>query len=158
MKQFNVFVATLVLTCFAFLPTMAHADDLDGLDVTMEVMDDISDIGDTISEMRGPEDGDAPLPGGDDVSDREGDESEESLYGDFDGEESGEGEDEFGDVEDEFEAPEDDFGHDDDFDESDLDEDDDFEDEEGEDVDDDEFDEDEFDDDDDDDDMDDDGV
>jgi len=144
MKQFNVFVATLVLTCFAFLPTTAHADDLDGLDVTMEVMDDISEIGDTISEMQGPEDGDVPLPGGDDVGDREGDESEESLYGDFDGERSGEGEDEF-------EAPEDDFGHDDDFDESDLEEDDDFEDEEGEDVDDDEFDEDEFDDDDDDD-------
>jgi hypothetical protein len=41
MKQFNVFIAVLVLTCFAFMPAAVRADDdLDDLDVMMEVLDD----------------------------------------------------------------------------------------------------------------------
>ena len=55
MKHFNVFIAVLVLTCFAFMPAAVRADDLDDLDVMMEVLDD--DI-DEMIEMRGPEDDD----------------------------------------------------------------------------------------------------
>ena len=53
MKQLNVFIATLALTCFAFLPATANAANLDDLEVTMEVMEDIGSVGDTIAEMRG---------------------------------------------------------------------------------------------------------
>ena len=121
----KVFIATLVLTCFAYFPAPVFADGLDDLDVTMEVLDDVAGIDDAILEMRGPE-GD-----GDDLGDDSGDESsghEKDGEGDS-------GEDAFGEEQGEFEEHEDDFEDDDDFDEEDLDEEDDFEEEEGEDVD-----------------------
>ncbi len=57
MKQINIFIASLALTCFAMFPAVALAGDLDDLEVTMEVLDAESDLNDTITEMRGPEDG-----------------------------------------------------------------------------------------------------
>ena len=56
MKHFNVFVATLVLTCFAMVPAVAKADDdeLEDLDVTMQIVDDPEGIDDSGHEMRGP--------------------------------------------------------------------------------------------------------
>ena len=56
MKQLNVFMATLVLTCFAFLPATARASELDDLEVTMDVMDDMSDVAESIALMEGPDD------------------------------------------------------------------------------------------------------
>ena len=122
----KVFIATLVLTCFAYFPAPVFADGLDDLDVTMEVLDDVAGIDDAILEMRGPEgDGDDL---GDDSGDDEASDHEEDREGDA-------GEDDFGEDQGEFEEHEDDFEDDDDFDEEDLDEEDDFEEEEGEDVD-----------------------
>jgi hypothetical protein len=77
MKQFNVFLTTLILTCFALFPGIASAGDLDDLDVTMEIIDNIGDISDVVAEMDGPEDGRA----GDDESDA--DDYEESDGDDF---------------------------------------------------------------------------
>ena len=56
MKHFNVFIATLILTGFAFLPATARADDddWDDLDVTMEIVEDLGSVGDTIARMEGP--------------------------------------------------------------------------------------------------------
>ena len=73
MKQFNVFIAALVITCFSMVPAIAKADDhdLDDLDVTMDVVDDPSDIDDVINEMPGPEETDLYLVGEDDVADEE---------------------------------------------------------------------------------------
>ena len=52
MKALDVFITALVLTCFAFLPLTAQADeDLDDLDVTMEVLDDETGLDDDIAEM-----------------------------------------------------------------------------------------------------------
>ena len=75
MKQFNVFLATLALTCFSLMPAAANADDLDDLDVTMEVVDDAADITDLVSEMRGPDRDGARE--GDDVDDDESDDDRE---------------------------------------------------------------------------------
>ena len=122
----KVFIATLVLTCFAYFPAPVFADGLDDLDVTMEVMDDMAGIDDAILEMRGPE-GD-----GDDLGDDSGDDEASDHEEDREGDAS---EDDFGEEQGEFEEHEDDFEDDDDFDEEDLDEEDDFEEEEGEDVD-----------------------
>jgi len=128
----KVFIATLVLTCFACFPAAVFADGLDDLDVTMEVMDDMAGIDDAILEMRGPEDDD--FVGGDGDGD-DSDDDPESDSGGFDDEGSDHDEDDFGEEQGEFEEHEDDFEDDDDFDEEDLDEEDDFEEEEGEDVD-----------------------
>jgi len=122
----KVFIATLVLTCFAYFPAPVFADGLDDLDVTMEVLDDVAGIDDAILEMRGPE-GD-----GDDLGDDSGDDEASDHEEDREGDAS---EDDFGEEQGEFEEHEDDFEDDDDFDEEDLDEEDDFEEEEGEDVD-----------------------
>ena len=122
----KVFIATLVLTCFAYFPAPVFADSLDDLDVTMEVLDDVAGIDDAILEMRGPE-GD-----GDDLGDDSGDDEASDHEEDREGDAS---EDDFGEEQGEFEEHEDDFEDDDDFDEEDLDEEDDFEEEEGEDVD-----------------------
>ena len=54
MKQFKIFLATLGLTCFAFMPATALAD-LDDLDVTMDVIESMDGIDAAISEMPGPE-------------------------------------------------------------------------------------------------------
>ena len=56
MKQLSIFIATLVLTCFAFVPAVARADDMDDLDVTMDVFDDITSIDGDIAMMEGPDD------------------------------------------------------------------------------------------------------
>ena len=83
MKQLRVFFATILLTCFSFLPLSAFADDLDDLDVTMEVIDDMSRIKDIATQMRGPEsdddDGDDDDESDDDDhdEDRERDESDD---------------------------------------------------------------------------------
>ena len=59
MKQLTIFAATLVLTCFALFPCLAHADDaMDDLDVTMIIVDDADDLDEAIAEMRGPDDDD----------------------------------------------------------------------------------------------------
>lgn len=157
MKQLNVFVATLVLTCFAFLPATARAANLDDLEVTMEVMDNVADFDFAMAEMRGPEalesDGDMGGESDDDGEDDHGEDEpdhDESVAG-LDDEESDHGEDGdagFGDDEEELEEHIDDFEDDGDFDEEDLDEEDEDIDDEGEDIDDDEIDEDDDDDDD----------
>ena len=73
MKQLNIFLATLVLTCFAFFPGVTLADDaMEDLDVTMIVVDDSGDLDDAISEMRGPDD-----DGVDEDEQREEEEEEE---------------------------------------------------------------------------------
>ncbi len=50
MKQVNVFFAILVLTLVAFFPAVSRADEMDDLDVTMEVLDDVGDFEGAISE------------------------------------------------------------------------------------------------------------
>ena len=58
MKQLKLFFATLALTAVAFFPaTVLADDDLDDLEgVTMTVLDDVGELEDSISEMRGPDD------------------------------------------------------------------------------------------------------
>ena len=57
MKAQNVFITVLVLTCFAFLPLAAQAEeDLDDFDVTMEVLDDETGLDDDIADMAGRRD------------------------------------------------------------------------------------------------------
>ena len=52
MTQIKLFVAILALTFVAFFPAAALADEgMEGLDVTMMVLDDESDLGDEISAM-----------------------------------------------------------------------------------------------------------
>ncbi len=59
MKHLNIFFATLALTVIALFPATVRADDeLDDLDVTMEVLDNVGALGDEISEMDGPGDDD----------------------------------------------------------------------------------------------------
>ena len=80
MRQLSIFFATVVLTCFAFLPMSAFADDLDDLEVTMEVIDDMNRVEDVMTEMRGPEsDDDGDDDDGDETSDEYGDPSVSSL-------------------------------------------------------------------------------
>jgi len=131
----KVFIATLVLTCFAYFPAPVFADGLDDLDVTMEVMDDMAGIDDAVLEMRGPEGDDFVGGDGDDPGDDSGDDFDDKASDHEEGGEGDSGEDDFGEEQREFEEHEDDFEDDDDFDEEDLDEEDDFEEEEGEDVD-----------------------
>jgi hypothetical protein len=134
MKQINLLVAVLVLTCFAFVPAAVRADDeLEDLEITMEVFDDDDDFANMI-EMRGPGSGEV----GSFDDDGEGDElehSEDEPYredgDDFDGEETGL---DIGDeVDEEDLEQDDDFESDHDFDdEDDIDEENDHE--EGEDI------------------------
>ena len=151
MKQLNVFLTSLVLTCLAMVPAIATADDLDDLDVTMTVVDDLDGIDDVVTEMRGPEDGndgDSDDDVNDDAEDDFSDESDRDDDREDGGDESGEdesGEDESGEDESDeddsrFEDQEDSFVTDDDFSEEDDDfaEEGDFE--EGDSIDDDEYD------------------
>ena len=105
MQQFNVFLVTLILTCFALLPTAANADSLDDLEVTMEVVDNIGDISDVVAEMDGPEDRHA------EDDERESGDHEE---GDSDHEEGGG--DDF-ESDDDFDEENDDFAQEHDFEE-----------------------------------------
>jgi cytochrome c556 len=151
MKHLNVLITTMVLTCFAFMPAGARAAaDLEDLEVTMDIMDDISSVDSSIAMMEGPDGGniarfEAQASGLNEDVERDVDINEDvSDRGEAGG-------DEFGDDDEEFEAHADDFGDDSDFDEDhDLDDEDDFEEEEGEDIDDDEYDDDDMGDDDDD--------
>ena len=122
MKGFRLLIASTAMTCLTFGPLTALADD--ELEVTMEVIDDLSDIDDEIVEMRGPS------------GDEDGLEDELELVADADDDISAE---EFADDFDE--EIEDGFEHDDGLDEidDDFEADDDLE--EGEDVDEDRFDE-----------------
>jgi len=101
MKQFSIFIATLALTCVAMFPTASLAEDLDDLDVTMEVLDDTSDIDDAVAQMRGPGDGDDSDDGGNDDDSGDG-EDEFDGSDDFNDEDGFEDDDDF-DNEDEFE-------------------------------------------------------
>ena len=146
MKYLNVLIATMVLTCFAFMPATVLAADLEDLKVTMDVMDDISSVDHTIALMAGPDGGniagfEAQASGSNEDVERDIDINEDvSDLGEAGG-------DEFGDDDEEFEAHADDFGDDSDFDEDhDLDGEADFEEDEGEDIDDDEYDDDDMDD------------
>jgi hypothetical protein len=91
MKQLNVFIATLVITCFSMLPAIALADDheLDDLDVTMDVVDDLEGIDDIVNEMPGPEETELYL-GGESGGATEGDgATDEEAVADTDGENEG---------------------------------------------------------------------
>ena len=55
MRQMSIFLAVLVLVCFALFPAAVLADDFDDLEVTMEVIDDLARIDTVVPEMRGPE-------------------------------------------------------------------------------------------------------
>ena len=143
LREVALGVALALLCCSA----TAVADD--ELDVTMEVMDDLADLGNDINEMRGPLASDIDLFVDDSRDDGDFDEDDEERD---DGDRGSQGNDFDSDDEElvkEFEGIEDDFEHDDvndDFDD-DIDEEDDYD--EDEEVDDDEFDEIEDDDDDD---------
>jgi hypothetical protein len=60
MEQLNIFVAVLALTLVAFSSAVARADKdssgLEGLDVTMIVLDDTVDLEGSVNEMDGPDD------------------------------------------------------------------------------------------------------
>src|SRR5210317_1525234 len=102
MKHLNVFLATLVLTCFALLPAGAFADDLDDLEVTMDVLDDMSRLDDPVVEMRGP--GEGPDFDEDDSDDGEFDDQDDDESGHDGMEDENEFEDEMEDeLEEEFE-------------------------------------------------------
>jgi len=75
MRHFNVFIATIILTGFALVPAAASADDLDDLDVTMEVINDLASVGELIATMEGP--GDDDVDDGDDGDDDSEDESDD---------------------------------------------------------------------------------
>jgi hypothetical protein len=55
MKQLSVFITTFVLGGLSLLPAASKAEDLDDLEVTMEVVDNIEGIMDVVIEMPGPE-------------------------------------------------------------------------------------------------------
>ena len=128
MRPVILFITTFFLTGVVIFPGVVRADDLDDLDVTMEIIDDVSGFDFNVAEMEGP-DG-ASLDDGDDyLKDESGEESEQDDSGD--------------EIEDSFDDDMDDaFEHDEDFDDEELDEEDEFEHEEGEDIDDDEYDDD----------------
>ncbi len=104
MKQANVFLVVLTLTLLAFFPAVARADKLDDLEVTMEVLDDASDLEAAMSTMRGPDD--------DEVEDEDWEDEEEGQ----DEDESDERSDGVEDEDDESEEDELEDESDDDFD------------------------------------------
>jgi hypothetical protein len=125
MKTSNVFFTILVLGLMAFAPaTVCAADELDDLDITMQVLDDTSELEDTIAEMEGPDDDDVEV----------WEDESEYEYGDEmrDKEDASSGAEEF------TEEFEDEFEHDEVYEEDEMEREDDFED--GEDVDEDAFD------------------
>jgi hypothetical protein len=59
MKQLYLSLTVLLSTLMAFMPAAVRADEgLDDLDATMTVLDDVSELGETIAEMDGPDDDD----------------------------------------------------------------------------------------------------
>jgi len=117
MKQFRIFIASLALTCLAFFPAIALADD-DDLDVTMEVFDDLKGMDDDLVVMRGPdhEDDDEEHDGEEADGDHESDEVEDHESDDEMDHEDEESDDFHGD-----EGKEDHFEHDDEESEDDMD-------------------------------------
>lgn len=115
MKHLHVFVWTLALTCLAMFPATVRADDddLEGFDVTMEVLDDDADLDGMMAEMRGPESNESnDGTDGDDESDEADDGGvDDDLANELD--DDGDGDDGF-DGENEFEE-EDDLEEDGDF-------------------------------------------
>ncbi|MDH5620773.1 MAG: hypothetical protein OEY74_01720, partial [Gammaproteobacteria bacterium] len=108
MKQLNILIAVLALTLIAFFPVAARADeDLEGLDVTMIVVDDEGDLEDSINEMEGPDDGDVDDDDWEDDGDHEDEYEDESDSNDDDSASEDEFEDE---VEDEMDHDSDDDG------------------------------------------------
>ena len=135
MKRAMVFLAITILTLLVSSPAIAGIGDLDDLDITMEVFDDVAHLDATVSTMRGP----AVDGGDDDWRDDENGDTQESGN-DIGDDESG---NDIGDDDDtEFEDDEidDEFENDDIDEEHELEEEDDFED--GDDVDDDDIDDD----------------
>ena len=84
MKQLSIFIATLVLTCFAFVPAVARADDMDDLDVTMDVFDDIASIDGDIAMMEGPDDDELDDAEDDMDDDLDDDSDDDGEYGESD--------------------------------------------------------------------------
>ena len=83
MKHVYIFLAIAALTLVAFFPTAVRADELDDLDVTMEVLDDVADFDDAISEMRGPDDDDVDeddWADGEDEDEEEPDETDDEEF------------------------------------------------------------------------------
>jgi hypothetical protein len=109
MKALNLFVTVLVLTCFAFPPLTALAEeDLDDLDVTMEVLDDETGLDNDIADMAGmrdPQEGESQWsedrPADADAAVTADDEGEyQEDYGDHDGFEHDDGIDDIGRIDD----------------------------------------------------------
>lgn len=106
MKQLNVLIATLLLTSLSLLPEITRAQDLEDLEVTMEVVDDIEGIADVTTEMPGP----MPASG----------ENSESAFGESPDAESGEeSEEQVAEEDERFDRHEDEFVTDEDFTEED---------------------------------------
>lgn len=128
MEQLNIFVAVLALTQIAFSSAVARADKdpsgLEGLDVTMIVLDDAVDLEGSVNEMDGPDD---DVRNGHNEGDSEyenepenefADESEDGVKEGFEGDDYIKNEDEMGEEgsfedgehvdEDEFDEDEDD--------------------------------------------------
>ncbi len=122
MSQARFLIRLTTLTLLALFPFTAHAEKMDDLEVTMQVLDDPADLEEAVSKMRGPDDKDI-----------------DAVDWDFEeAEGNGEGDDEtFEEAETDFEM-DDEFEEDIEFEEDAINDEDDFED--GEDVDDDFFD------------------
>jgi hypothetical protein len=125
MRELKLLLASMALASIALLPAISSAND--ELDVTMDIIEDLTDIDDEVSTMRGPGDH------GDALSDNEHDRDDSDVTSSEDADE--EEDHRFDDID-----RGDDFENDEDFDfedEHSLAEEDNFEHDEGEDVDDD---------------------
>lgn len=110
MKQINVLTAALILASLSLLPAAVNAQELDDLDVTMEVVDDVEGIDDVVTEMRGPQTTDGESG--------EGAFGDEESDGPSDQQTDGNSEEEVAEEDQRFEEQEDKFVMDEDFDES----------------------------------------
>ena len=54
MKTFRLFVATIAMTFLALFPALGSAADIDDLEVTMKVLDNVAELDGNVLEMRGP--------------------------------------------------------------------------------------------------------
>ena len=100
MKNFRLLIASMVLTCFALIPVVSLADE--DLEVTMDVIDNLSQVEGVIIQMtaaKGDDEGghDGEDGGDDHDGDQGDDEHDGEVGGDgHDGEEGGDSGDEFG--------------------------------------------------------------
>ncbi len=112
MKQLKVMITATLFASLSSLPAVSVAEDLDDLEVTMEVVDDVEGIQDVVIEMPGPEGTDGDREDGgftDPASDASANESSDNA------DEAGAGEDE------RFDRHEDEFVTDEEFTENDRD-------------------------------------